>query len=166
MEDKDVIAAVGFNFMELADRAVNIDNLVTFLPGDRWNEESPDDTGTRFGPLLPLPSRGDNCGIKLDLLRVFSLRMGPIFDLRRPDLVELTARDVGGIRLLGLPLGICNKLSESSGNVLFMLRGDKGETFRPSRDLESFSPSSSARLASLNAPLTLRIGSRPDRGCL
>jgi len=35
MEEKDVIPPVGFNFIELADRAVNIDNLVTFLPGDR-----------------------------------------------------------------------------------------------------------------------------------
>jgi hypothetical protein len=130
MEEKDVIPPGGFDFIELADRAVNIDNLVTFLPGDRWNEESPDDTGTRFGPLLPLPSWGDNCGIKLDLLLVFSLRMGPIFDLRRPNLLEPTARGVGGTRLLGLSLRICDELSESSGNVVFMLRGDKGETFR------------------------------------
>ncbi len=130
------------------------------------------DIATRRGPpeLLPVaddppPSDarpcGESCGIMLDRRRGRSLRMGPMFDRRRPALLEPTALGVSGTRFAGLlwwrsralPSAVSEELPESleGEDTRFMLRSPmgmrRGEPIAAAR-----SSSSSARLPNADDP--------------
>lgn len=85
-------------FPAAPNRADNKDNLFGF-PGDLRVEDS---ANTLLGPVL-IDAFGscDIWGIRLDLRRTLSFLIGPMFDLRLPDLVP-NDLGVGGTRLLGL----------------------------------------------------------------
>ncbi|PIL37194.1 hypothetical protein GSI_00887 [Ganoderma sinense ZZ0214-1] len=144
-----------------ADETARSDSLFGLLAGDR----SP--SATRLGPN-PFPTTadelappsdaracGDSWGMRLDLRRGRSIRIGPMFDRRRPLL--LAALGVRGPRLAGLVWCRCSRAlpaavdevldsSEREG-ARFRLRSISGETRRG--EPSATDSSSSARLPSV-----------------
>lgn len=122
---------------------------------------------TLFPRLLPPVMVGDNCGIILDRLRGLSIRIGPMFDLLRPFLLELRPTTFGDIgnRFVGLgcvarPLGTLSVLMfppplleelPVGEEERFMLRSVNGDFRLGDPWLIARSSSSSARLPKVEA---------------
>ena len=116
----------------------------------------PDELFPSTGPAPP-PSEaracGESWGIMLDRLLGRSLRIGPMFDRRRPLLLAPTAFGVSGTRFAGLlwcrltcAVDELLLLESSEGEgIRFMLRSMSGETRRGEPSAARCSSSSSAR---------------------
>ena len=126
----------GLSFSEIEPLVNDRDREGRFFPG------LPAEIRTRRALVFPVSSASDGatCGIKLDRRLVFSLRTGPMFDRRLPELLLADAiklaLPVDGARRFGdagfrsRTFGICKfpslELESSLAPTRFMFMSDKG----------------------------------------